>query len=255
MNVGWVFGFALAGSVGALCLAGLFLVLPSQVRSTVLPALIAYATGTLLGAAFLGLLPEAIASAPADAVLATVLGGIFAFFLLEKLLIWRHDHLNGPHHQHADGHRHPHSVVGPLLLVGDAVHNFVDGVVIAITFDVSTELGIASSIAIVAHEVAQEVGDFAVLLDVGFRPSKAFAWNIASGLPTLVGAGLAFAFGDELQDLAPYAMAVAASTFLYIGMADLIPVLHGHVGRTPTFVQVALMGVGVGTIVLIHAVV
>lgn len=142
MSVGLAFGFALAGSVGALGLASVFLILPREVRSTVLPALIAYATGTLLGAAFLGLLPEAIANAPADAVLATALGGIFLFFLLEKLLIWRHDHLNGPHHQHADGHRHTHSVVGPLLLVGDAVHNFVDGVVIAITFDVSTELGI-----------------------------------------------------------------------------------------------------------------
>ncbi|HEU4480667.1 MAG TPA: ZIP family metal transporter [Actinomycetota bacterium] len=106
-----------------------------------------------------------------------------------------------------------------------------------------------------AHEIAQEVGDFAVLLDAGFRPAKAFAWNVASGLTTLVGAALALAFADELQDLIPYAMAVAASTFLYIGMADLIPVLHGHAGRTPTIVQVALMGVGIGTIVLIHVVV
>lgn len=255
MNVALVFGFALAGSIGALCLAGMFLLLPSGIRSAFLPTLIAFATGTLLGAAFLGLLPEAIARAPAETVLAVTLGGIFMFFLLEKLLIWRHDHTIAIHHHHADGeaHEHVHSSVGPLLLIGDAVHNFVDGIVIAVTFAVSIELGIASSTAIIMHEVAQEVGDFAILLDARYRPAKAFLWNTASGLTTLVGAALAFAFASRLEGAIPYAMAVAASTFLYIGMADLIPVLHRHVGRTHIVVQLALMGAGVGTIVLIHA--
>jgi zinc and cadmium transporter len=250
-----VFGFALAGSLGALGLAAAFLVLPSQIRSTILPALIGYATGTLIGAAFLGLLPEAIGRAPANDVLATCLGGIFAFFLLEKLLIWRHHHQIGVHHHHADEEDHEHlvSAVGPLLLLGDGVHNFADGVVIAITFHASTELGVAASIAIVVHEVAQEVGDFAVLLDAGYGPAKAFVWNTISGLATLVGAALAYAFADRIGSMTPYVMAVAASTFLYIGMADLIPALHRHVGPAATVTQMTLMGAGVGTIVLIHS--
>lgn len=250
-----VFGFALAGSVGALCLAATFLVIPSRIRSTILPALIGYATGTLIGAAFLGLLPEAIARAPAEHVLATALAGIFAFFVLEKLLIWRHYHEVGAHRHHAEeqGHQHVGSSVGPLLLLGDAVHNFADGVVIAVTFNVSVELGVAASLAIIVHEVAQEVGDFAVLLDAGFRPARAFAWNTVSGLTTLVGAGLAYVLVDRVAWTTPYVMAVAASTFIYIGMADLMPALHHHVGPTATLSQLALMGAGVGTIVLVQS--
>lgn len=241
-----IFVFALAGSVGALGLAAGLLVLPSGIRSTVLPSLIGFATGTLIGAAFLGLLPQAIAGTPANRVLAATLGGIFAFFLLEKLLIWRHHHQVGDHHHHADedGHTHLNSSVGPLLLLGDGVHNFADGVVIAVTFNASIELGVAASLAIVVHEVAQEVGDFAVLLDAGYRPAKAFAWNTVSGLSTLVGAAIAYALADHIASATPYVMAVAASTFLYIGMADLIPVLHRHVGPAAAAAQMTLMGRG-----------
>lgn len=250
-----VFAFALAGSIGALGLAAVFLVLPSAIRSAVVPALVGFATGTLIGAAFLGLLPEAIERAPASGVLATTLGGIFAFFLLEKLLIWRHHHQLGIHHHHDDeeGHEHLSAAVGPLLLLGDGVHNFADGVVIAITFHTSIELGVAASLAIVVHEAAQEVGDFAVLLGAGYRPAKAFVWNTVSGLATLVGAALAYALADRIGSATPYVMAVAASTFLYIGMADLIPALHRHVGPAAAIVQTTLMGTGVGAIVLIHS--
>lgn len=254
MRTALVFAFALAGSVGAISLAATLLVLPTQVRSTVLPALISFATGTLIGATFLGLLPEAIARARAEAVLATVLAGIFAFFLLEKLLIWRHHHQDGPHHHAGDDlHQHVGPSVGPLLLVGDGVHNFADGVVIAVTFDVSIQLGVAASLAIVVHEIAQEVGDFAILLDAGYRPAKAFLWNTVSGLGTLVGAALALALVNRIGTLTPYVMAIAASTFLYIGMADLIPALHRHVGPAAAAVQTTLIGAGVGTIMLIHA--
>lgn len=256
MRTALIFGFALAGSVGALSLAAAFLVLPSGIQSTILPALIAYATGTLIGAAFLGLLPEAIARAPAQDVLSAALAGIFAFFLLEKLLIWRHHHHVGTLHHH-DGDAMPAHVgpaVGPLLLLGDGVHNFADGIVIAITFDVSIELGVAASIAIVVHEVAQEVGDFAILLDAGYRPASAFVWNTVSGLTTLVGAALAYALADSIGSTTPYVMVVAASTFLYIGMADLIPALHRHVGPATAATQLTLMAAGVGTIVLINSV-
>jgi zinc and cadmium transporter len=256
MEIALVVGFALAGSVGAIGLAAMFLVLPVAVRSTLLPALIGFATGTLIGAAFLGLLPEALARAPANDVLATTLVGIFLFFILENLLIWRHYHDVGAHRHHPgeEGHEHVGTAVAPLLLVGDGVHNFVDGVVIAVTFGVSVELGVAASIAIVVHEVAQEVGDFAILLDAGYGRTKALVWNTVSGLTTLVGAGLALALADASTSITPYVMAIAASTFLYIGMADLMPVLHRHGTRAAAAAQVALMAAGAATIVLINAI-
>lgn len=251
-----VFGFAVAGSVGALGLAATFLVLPSRIRSTVLPALIGYATGTLIAAAFLGLLPEAISRAPVEDVLATTLAGIFAFFVLEKALIWRHAHAVSMHQPDASAPRHEHlgASVGPLLLLGDGVHNFADGIVIAVTFDVSIEVGVAASLAIIVHEVAQEVGDFAILLDARYLPRRALVWNTISGLTTLLGAALGLTLADRVASLTPYVMAVAASTFLYIGMADLMPTLHRHVGPAAILTQLILMGAGVGTIVLIHTV-
>jgi zinc and cadmium transporter len=255
VETGLVVGFALAGSVGAICLAAAFLVVPARVRTPALPALVAFAAGSLIAAAFLSLLPEAAAHAPLGAVLTTTMVGIFAFFLLEKLLLWRHYHDLVTHRHHTDepGHGHVGGTVGPLLLVGDAVHNFGDGIVIAVTFGVSVELGVAVSLAIIVHEVAQEVGDFAILLDAGYRPAKAFVWNTISGLSTLLGAGLAMALAEEAGSWAPYVMALATSTFLYIGMADLMPTLHRHVGTGATAVQMLWMVLGVSTIWLVRS--
>jgi zinc and cadmium transporter len=255
METVWVLGFALAGSVGALLLAAGFLVLPVPIRSSLLPGLIAYATGSLLGAAFLGLLPEAIARRPAPDVLTMTLIGIFLFFVLEMLLIWRHYHADDHRHGAEDHvHRHVGGQVGPLLLIGDAVHNLADGIVIAVTFGISVSLGIASSLAIIVHEVAQEVGDFAILLDAGYRPAKAFVWNLISGLSTVVGAVVALAFTERLRPVTPYVMALAAATFIYIGLADLMPTLHRHVGVGPTVARILLMVAGALTIAVIHAV-
>jgi zinc and cadmium transporter len=255
METTLIVGFALAGSVGALSLAAGLLVLPARIRTLLLPGLIAYATGSLIGAAFLGLLPEAITRAPADDVLLATLIGIFVFFVLEMLLIWRHYHAETHRHGPEEpAHQHIGSTVGPLLLLGDGVHNFADGIVIAVTFSISIELGVAASLAIVVHEVAQEVGDFAVLLGAGYRPRKAFLWNAISGLATLLGAAVALAFADEIAPVTPYVMGVAASTFVYIGMTDLMPTLHRHVSVKATVVQTLLMVAGTGTIALIHAV-
>ena len=165
MCCSWIIGFSLLGSLGASPSRGLLL-FPEAVRRTLVPHLISYAAGTLLGAAFLGLLPGALGKAPAAAILPTVLAGIVLFFCLEKLVIWRHCHaelLRGPRHR------------GAPLLVGDAFHSFVDGVVIAAAFLTSVPLGIAASLAVVAHEVPQEVGDFAILLDSGYGRGRAFA--------------------------------------------------------------------------------
>ncbi len=249
MDAALVFGAALAGSVGALVLAALFLTFPERTRSRLVPGLVAYASGALLGATFLGLLPGAIERAPADVVLATTLGSVFAFFLFERLLIWRH------HHQHDLGRVDPHHhalspTVAPTLLLGDAAHNFADGVVIAATFEASTELGLATTLAIVAHEIPQELGDFAILLQSGYGTRRAFLWNTASGLTTLVGAALGYVAVGQAQGAVPYVMAFAAGSFLYIGLSDLIPFLHER-GRS-VIAQVTSMGAGVTTILVLQ---
>ena len=155
----WVVVFSLLGSVGGMTGAAVLLLFPEATRRGLLPSLLSYATGTLLAAAFLGMIPEGLAQAPALHVSVTVLAGIVAFFLLEKVVLWRHCHVT-------DCEVHGHA--GPLILVGDGLHNFVDGLVIAATFVTSIPLGVAASLAVLAHEVPQEVGDFAILLDSGY---------------------------------------------------------------------------------------
>lgn len=157
--------FSLLGSVGSVTLAGLFLLFPQSTRSVLVPSLISYATGTLLGASFLGILPRVLNSISASVALNAVLLGIILFFVLEKLALWRHCHNSGCE---------VHSQAGFLLLIGDAFHNFVDGAAIASTFVISIPLGVVTSIAVIAHEIPQEVGDFAILLQSGYSKTKAF---------------------------------------------------------------------------------
>ncbi len=151
----WIIGFSLLGSVGTVAGAALMLLFPDGIRRTLVPYLVSYAAGTLLGAAFLGMIPAGLAQAPATTIMATVLAGIVLFFVLEKFVLWRHGHESGDAVE---------SRAGPLILIGDAFHNFVDGVVIAAAFLTSMPLGVAAALAVIAHEVPQEVGDFAILL-------------------------------------------------------------------------------------------
>ena len=138
-----------------------------------------YATGTLLAAAFLAMIPKGLAGAPTVNVSATVLAGIVIFFLMEKIVIWRHCHTAGCE---------VHGQAGALILLGDALHNFVDGLVIAAAFVTSIPLGMAAAFAVIAHEVPQEVGDFAILLDSGYSRRRAFLLNLLSSFTTLPGA-------------------------------------------------------------------
>jgi zinc and cadmium transporter len=237
----WIIAFSLMGSVGSLGGALLLLAFPDRMRSTVVPALVSYAAGTLLGAAFLGMIPEALGRAHAAPVLATVLAGIVVFFLLEKLVIWRHCH---------DGECEVHQAAGPLILVGDAFHNFVDGVVIAAAFLVSFPLGTATALAVIAHEVPQEVGDFAILLDSGYPRSRAFLYNLFSSLATLPGAVIAYFYLTTLLTTVPYILAFSAASFIYIATADLIPKLHRKAGLSAGVVQFLLLLAGIVTILL-----
>jgi zinc and cadmium transporter len=238
-----IIGFSFLGSVGAISLASAYLLFPEKIRQSIVPCLISYATGTLLGAAFLGLLPHAMSYAQPTPVLAVVLAGIIGFFVLEKIVVWRHCH---------DGECEVHGRAGALILVGDAFHNFVDGVTIAAAFIASIPVGIATGLAILAHELPQEVGDFAILLESGYTRRQAILYNILSGLSTFPGALLAYFLLTATQRLTPYVMAISAASFIYIAIADLIPSLHHKSELKQAIHQFIFILAGIGTIALFH---
>ena len=239
--------FGILSSAGAIIAAALLLASPDAVRNRILPCLLSYATGSLLGAAFLGMLPKGLQMAPPLAVTSTVLAGIVGFFLLEKMVLWRHCHDSG-----CELHGHQG---GKLILLGDAFHNFVDGVVIAAAFLVSPEVGIAAALAVIAHEIPQETGDFAILLASGFSKTKAFAYNLLSSSTTLFGVLLGWLWLDQMRQAIPYILAISAASFIYIAVADLVPSLHRHTGFKATLSQTLLILAGIATIAffrLIH---
>lgn len=239
----WIIGFSILGSIGALAGAGLLLLFPERTRKNLVPSLISYATGTLLGAAFLGMIPAGLEKAPAIAVMATVLAGIVIFFALEKFLLWRHCH---------NDNCEVHGKAGPLILIGDALHNFVDGVVIAAAFLTSIPLGIVTAFAIIAHEIPQEVGDFAILLENGYERKQALILNGISATATLPGALAAYFWLGEMHAATPYILAFSAASFIYIAIADLIPGLHRQVTLTAALRQLVLLLAGIGTIAFFH---
>jgi len=239
----WIIGFSILGSLGAIAGAALFLFFPDGIRKVLLPCLISYATGTLLGAAFLGMIPSGLKQAPANQVMATVLAGMVLFFVLEKLVIWRHCH-------QADCEIHGRAA--PLILIGDAFHNFVDGVVIVAAFLNSVPLGIATALAVIAHEVPQEVGDFAILLDNGYNRTKALLLNGLSSSATLPGALMAYFWLGETREAVPYILAISAASFIYIAAADLIPALNRQVTLAASVRQFVLLLAGIGTIAFFH---
>jgi zinc and cadmium transporter len=235
---------SILGSLGGLLTASLFLLLGDSLRVKLVPWLISYAVGTLLGVALLALLPEALAGLEARKAMPTLLAGILAFFLLEKLVLWRHCH---------DAHEcevHTSSAAS-LVIVGDAFHTFVDGAVIAAAVVTSIPLGITTALAVATHEIPQEVGDVAILLRAGYSRLRAFTLNLLSGLGGILGA-IAMIFATKaLPHALPYVLAFAAGNFLYVAMADLIPDLHRGGLEGGPLRQLLLIGVGVVTIVML----
>ncbi|HCU54319.1 MAG TPA: ZIP zinc transporter [Gammaproteobacteria bacterium] len=254
--IGWIIAFSLVGGVLSVLAAASFLLIPESWRSRLLPAMVSFAIGALLGAAFLAVLPHALESPglrDMHAITGTVLGGLLGFFLLEKLVLWRHCHADECE-THAPDRRHSHtSAAGYLIVIGDGVHNFVDGVLIAAAFYTDIHLGVVTALAVAAHEIPQEVGDFAILLHSGFTRGKAFFYNMLSSLTTVIGGVLAYFFLGLAQSAVPYVLAVAASSFIYIAVADLIPGLHKRVDPRATFEQVMLIACGITVIALAHA--
>jgi zinc and cadmium transporter len=251
--------FCLLGGLLSVLAAASFLGLPAAFRERVIPHLVSFATGALLGAAFIGLLPEAMEMLEGDHVeylTATVLLGLLAFFVLEKMVIWRHCH-----NEHCAGHSHGSArqrarSAGTLILVGDAIHNFVDGVLIGAAFLTDPAVGVVTSIAVAAHEIPQELGDFAILLASGYSRGRAFAWNMAASLTTVLGGLLAWLSLSQSSTALPYLIAVAAASFIYIAVADLIPGMHERTAVRESLQQIVLITLGVvviaGTEVLLH---
>ena len=263
--------FTAVGGVLSVMAAGLFLLLPEDHRQEILPHGISLAIGALLTVAFWGLIPEAFEQVKPEqfqALSGMILVGILGFFILEKLLIWRHCHSgncnahNEGHEEHEHEYNHSHShhhnthsqhvAAGTLILVGDAIHNFVDGVLIAAAFLTDVKLGIVTSLAVATHEIPQEVGDFAILLQSGYSKKKALIYNMLASLTTVIGGVLAYFSLEDLHATLPYFLTLAASSFIYIAVADLIPSLHRKTDIKTSLQQIALILTGVLLIGALH---
>lgn len=242
----WIAVASFVGGILSVVCAALFAL---NARAHWVSALVSYAIGALLGAVFLDILPEAMQlSGNFVAVSATILLGILLFFTLEKLMIWRHCH-----HDHCEAHQHqPHERSGSMIMVGDTFHNFVDGVIIAAAFLTDIHLGIVTSLAIIAHEIPQEVGDFMILLHSGYSKTRALVLNLVSSVATLLGGVLAYFALQTMQHAVPTLLALAAASMIYVAVADLIPSLHKRTQLRDTVEQVVLIALGVSSIFLVN---
>lgn len=253
-TLAWIVAASLLGGVlSVLCAAALAL----NARVAWVPMLVSYAIGALLGTAFLNVLPEALELSHDPArMTATVLFGILLFFILEKLVLWRHCHVeecevHDPLHSHApaaDPHTHDHGRSGIMIMLGDTFHNFVDGILIAAAFMADTQLGIVTAIAIIAHEIPQEAGDFLILLHSGYSRWQALVFNLLASLATLVGGVLAYFMLQDMNNLIPPLLGLAAASMIYVAMSDLIPGLHKRPEIRATIQQVTLILLGISSI-------
>ena len=240
--LGIAVGLSILGSLGGVIVASSFLLLGQTVRTRLVPWLISYAVGTLIGVALLALVPESLLMLPARPAMWTMAGGILSFFLLEKAVIWRHCH--------HDEDCHVHSTAASLVIIGDVFHTFVDGAVIAAAVLTSVPLGLTTALAVATHEIPQEVGDVAILLRAGYSRTRAFTLNVLAGAGGIFGA-VAMVLASKLVPQAmPYVLAFAAGNFLYVAMSDLIPDLHrgDSVGGLRQFL---LIGAGIVTIAVV----
>lgn len=248
VTLAWILVASFVGGTLSAALAAFALAL----RTTWIPMLVSYAIGALLGAAFLEIIPHAFEKAPRQAGF-SILVGIFAFFVLEKLLLWRHCHTENceVHDPHEHGHG-DHGRTGALIMVGDTVHNFVDGVLIAAAFLESTELGLIAALAIIAHEIPQEVGDFLILLHSGYSRAKALALNLASSLATLVGGVGGYYLLPIFSGWEASLLGFVAASMVYVAVADLIPGLHRRPHIRDTASQALLIALGIGSIAAVR---
>jgi zinc and cadmium transporter len=239
------------GALSAL-IAGAFLLLPAARRDALVPHLVSFATGALLGAALLALVPHALESGVgAHGIGIALVAGIIVFFVLEKMVLWRHCHADACE-AHGPQEHHRAKASATLILWGDAFHNLLDGVLLAAAFLTDVHLGIVTAIAVFAHEIPQEVGDLAILLNSGMKRRRALMLNVVVSLTSVAGAVVAYFLLEQALGVLPYALAIAAASFLYIAVADLIPGLHRRVDARTSVQQVVLIALGILLIGLTH---
>lgn len=280
----WIIVTSFTGGILSVTMAAIFAL---NLRTAWIPMLVSYAIGAMLGAVFLEILPHAFEKAVSvESISVTLLLGLLLFFVLEKLVIWRHCHgdhcevhaihteANCPDHNGAEGgarfrpvashapsivqsHTHIHTHhdggrSGMMIMIGDTFHNFVDGVLIAAAFLVDIKLGMVTALAIISHEIPQEVGDFLILLHSGYSKKQAFVFNLVSSLATLTGGLIAYFALQFVLGWIPYILGLAAASMLYVAVADLIPSLHKRTELKATISQVLLISLGVATIWFAH---
>lgn len=280
----WIILTSFAGGILSVSMAAVFAL---NLRTSWIPMLVSYAIGAMLGAVFLEILPHAFEKAVSiSSISATLLLGLLLFFVLEKLVIWRHCHgdhcevhaihteancpdatQNQPnskyrpvhslapsivHHAAHTHHHHDSGRSGMMIMIGDTFHNFVDGILIAAAFLVDIKLGMVTALAIISHEIPQEVGDFLILLHSGYSKKQAFLFNLVSSLATLVGGLIAYAALQRVMGWIPYILGLAAASMIYVAVADLIPSLHKRTELKATLSQVLLISIGVLTIWVAH---
>ena len=250
-TLAYIVAACLIGTLASLALA---VFVAFRVKASWVSTLVSYAVGAMLGAAFLDLLPHIFhTSSNPERAAAFLLAGILVFFMLEKLLLWRH------HHHHSDEEQaeaeeemrhsgHDHGRSGWMIIFGDSFHNFTDGVIIAGAFLSDTRLGVVTALAIIAHEIPQEIGDFLILLHSGFSRRKALLLNFASGLAMVAGALIAYFALSQVRQWTPEILAVSAASMIYVAVADLIPGLHKRTAIGESLGQVAFIGAGIFTI-------
>ena len=226
-----------------------------SVLSRIVKHMVSLSTGVLLATALLHVLPEAFESeAGAHELFLALFGGLLFFFLLEKAELYRHGHHHegdDPHHHHQHGFDADQAGRGGWsVLVGDSIHNFCDGIIIAGAFLADTQLGVVTAVAIVAHEIPQEVGDYVVLLNAGFSRRKALLYNAVSGLAAVVGGVLGYFTVGPWESLFPYLLVVASSSFIYVAVADLIPQLQRQLNARETLSQLFWLAFGIAVVVL-----
>lgn len=281
----WIVATSLLGGALSVLVAAVFAL---NAQRKWVPLLVSYAIGALLGAVFLEIIPHAFELATnAEAVSATILFGILLFFALEKLVLWRHCHgdhceahalhdeahcpetqgsktnshhtkykpvsqpapsITAKQHHHSHAHDHDGGRSGMMIMIGDTFHNFVDGILIAAAFMVDIQLGLVTALAIISHEIPQEVGDFLILLHSGYSKKKALLFNLLSSLATMVGGLLAYSALKTVQAWIPYILSLAAASMLYVAVADLIPGLHKRTAMKDTLQQISLIVLGVASI-------
>jgi zinc and cadmium transporter len=247
-TLSWIILTTLFGGALSICVAAAF---AFTARASWVGMLISYAIGALLGAVFLEILPHAFElTKNIQHLTASILFGILLFFVLEKLVLWRHCHAEDCEAHDAHSHANDHGRSGMMIMIGTTFHNLVDGVIIAAAFLADTRLGVVTALAIIAHEIPQEVSDFLILLHSGYSKRKALLVNLLSSAAMVLGAVIAYFALENMQQALPFLLGIAAASMIYVAVADLIPGLHRRTQLAATLEQVVLIGLGVGSIVL-----